>query len=76
MTRRRPGTTASAKVGVLNLGLLSGLMGGVGLNVGDVSVSGSSTVATPAVATSASTASPAAPAAAPVAAAARPPCPT
>ncbi len=47
-----PGTTASAKVGVLNLGLLSGLMGGLTLNVGDVSVTGSSTVATPAVATS------------------------
>ena len=55
-----PGTTASAKVGVLNLGLLTGLMGGVGLNVGDVSVSGSSTVATPAVATAATTATPAA----------------
>jgi hypothetical protein len=47
-----PGTTASAKVSVLDVGLLSGLMGGVGLNVGDVSVAGSSTV--PAVATSAS----------------------
>ena len=67
-----PGTTASAKVGVLNLGLLTGLMGGVGLNVGDVSVSGSSTVATPAVATAATTATPAAavPAATPAAAAA------
>ena len=42
-----PGTTASAKVGVLNLGVLSGLMGGVGLDVGDVSVTGSSTVSTP-----------------------------
>ena len=51
-----PGTTASAKVGVLNLGLLSALEGGVGLNVGDVSVTGSSTVATPAVATSAAAA--------------------
>lgn len=51
-----PGTTASAKVGVLNLGLLSALEGGVGLNVGDVSVTGSSTVATPAVATSDATA--------------------
>jgi hypothetical protein len=51
-----PGTTASAKVGVLNLGLLSALQGGIGLNVGDVSVSGSSTVATPAVATSPATA--------------------
>ena len=38
-------------MGVLNLGLLSGLMGGLGLNVGDVSVSGSATAATPAVAT-------------------------
>jgi len=55
-----PGTTANAKVGVLNLGLLSALMGGVGLDVGDVSVAASSTVATPAVATSAATASPAA----------------
>ena len=55
-----PGTTANAKVGVLNLGLLTGLMGGVGLNVGDVSVAGSSTVATPALATSAATATPAA----------------
>ncbi len=64
-----PGTTADAKVGVLNLGLLSALMGGVGLNVGDVSVDGSSTVATPAVATSAATASPAStPVATPVAA--------
>jgi len=50
-----PGTSASAKVGVLNLGLLSGLMGGLTLNVGDVSVTGSSTVATPAVATSPAT---------------------
>ncbi len=62
-----PGTTADAKVGVLDLGLLTGLMGGVGLDVGDVSVSGTSTV--PAVATSAST-TPAATPAAPVAAAA------
>ena len=38
---------------MLNLGLLSALEGGIGLNVGDVSVTGSSTVATPAVATSA-----------------------
>ena len=53
-----PGTTASAKVGVLNLGLLSALEGGIGLNVGDVSVTGSSTVATPAVATSPATATP------------------
>jgi hypothetical protein len=63
-----PGATASAKVGVLNLGLLTGLMGGVGLNVGDVSVVGTSIVSTPPVTTSAATASPAAtPAAAPVA---------
>ena len=55
-----PGTTASAKVSVVNLGVLSGLMGGVGLDVGDVSVSGSSTVTTPAVATSAATVTPAA----------------
>ena len=48
-----PGTTASAKVGVLNLGLLSALQGGIGLNVGDVSVTGSS--ATPAVVTSPAT---------------------
>ena len=61
-----PGSTASAKVGVLNLGLLSALQGGVGLNVGDVSVTGSSTVATPAVATSPATA-PATPVAAPAA---------
>jgi hypothetical protein len=60
-----PGTTASAKVGVVNLGLLSALEGGIGLNVGDVSVTGTSTVATPAVATSPATASPATPAAAP-----------
>ena len=59
-----PGTTASAKVGVINLGLLSALEGGIGLNVGDVSVTGSSTVATPAVATSPATASPATPVAA------------
>jgi hypothetical protein len=62
-----PGTTASAKVGVLNLGLLSALQGGVGLNVGDVSVTGSSTVATPAVATSPGTATPAATPVAPAA---------
>jgi hypothetical protein len=59
-----PGTTASAKVGIINLGLLSALEGGIGLNVGDVSVTGSSTVATPAVATSPATASPATPVAA------------
>ena len=58
-----PGTTASAKVGVLNLGLLSAVEGGVGLNVGDVDVTGSSTVATPAVATSPSSPTPATPAA-------------
>jgi hypothetical protein len=62
-----PGTTASAKVGVLNLGLLSALEGGIGLNVGDVSVTGSSTVATPAVATAPATATPAVPVAAPAA---------
>jgi hypothetical protein len=62
-----PGTTASAKVGVLNLGLLGALQGGVGLNVGDVSVTGSSTVATPAVATSPATATPVATPAAPAA---------
>jgi hypothetical protein len=56
-----PGTTGTAKVGVLNLGLLSALQGGIGVNVGDVSVTGSSTVATPAVATSPAT--PATPAA-------------
>jgi hypothetical protein len=63
-----PGPTASASVGVLNVGLLTGLMGGVGLNVGDVSVSGSATTAAPAVQTAAAT-TPAAPAAAPAAAA-------
>ncbi len=62
-----PGTTASAKVGVLNLGLLSGLMGGIGLNVGDVSVTGSSTVASPAVATASAAATPATPVAVPAA---------
>jgi hypothetical protein len=56
-----PGATASAKVGVLNLGLLSALRGGVGLNIGDVSVTGSSTNPTPAVVTSPAT-TPAAPA--------------
>ncbi len=55
-----PGSTASAKVGVLNLGLLSALQGGIAVLVGDVSVTGSSTVATPAVATSPATATPAA----------------
>ncbi len=64
-----PGTTASAKVGVVNVGLLSALEGGIGLNVGDVSATGSSTNATPAVATSPATpATPATPAAVPVAA--------
>ena len=62
-----PGLTASAKVGVLNLGLLGALQGGIGVNVGDVSVTGSSTVA-PAVATSPATATEAAaPVAAPAA---------
>lgn len=61
-----PGPKASADVGVLNVGLLSGLMGGIGVNVGDVSVSGSATVATPATAAAVT---PAAPAAAPPAAA-------
>ncbi len=65
-----PGTTASAKVGVLNLGLLTGLMGGVGLNVGDVSVTGSSTVATVAVNTSPTMTPPATTTAAPPAPAA------
>ncbi|HEX4127673.1 MAG TPA: hypothetical protein VHX67_08875 [Acidimicrobiales bacterium] len=60
-----PGTTASAKVGVLNLGLLAALQGGIGLNVGDVSVTGSSTNAVPAVATSPGAAPAATPAAAP-----------
>ena len=62
-----PGPTASANVGVLNVGVLTGLMGGIGVNVGDVSVSGSATTATPAV-TAAKT-SPAAPSAAAPAAA-------
>ena len=70
-----PGTTASAKVGVLNLGLLTGLMGGVGLNVGDVSmpatrpsppaVGAAATTATPAAAAPAATAAAAAPASVP-----------
>jgi hypothetical protein len=56
-------------VGVLNVGLLTGLMGGIGVNVGDVSVSGSATTATPAVtAAKTSPAAPATPAAAPAAA--------
>jgi hypothetical protein len=59
-----PGPKASANVGVLNVGLLTGLMGGIGLNVGDVSASGSATSATPAATTSAAV-TPAAPAAAP-----------
>jgi hypothetical protein len=64
-----PGSTASANVGVLNVGLLTGLMGGIGVNVGDVSVSGSATTATPAVtAAKTSPAAPATPAAAPAAA--------
>ncbi len=53
-----PGTTASAKVGVVNLGLLRGLMGGLTLDVGDVSVTGNSTAPAPAVATSPSSAQP------------------
>ncbi len=57
-----PGAKASANVGVLNVGLLTGLMGGIGVNVGDVSVSGSATTATPATAAAVT---PAAPAAAP-----------
>ncbi|HEX3334424.1 MAG TPA: hypothetical protein VHS57_08780 [Acidimicrobiales bacterium] len=65
-----PGTTANAQVGVANLGLLTGLMGGIGLNVGDVSVSGSSTVATPAAVTTAAATPAATPAAAAPAAAA------
>jgi hypothetical protein len=62
-----PGATAHATVGVANAGLLTGLMGGIGLNVGDVTVSGSATTATPAAVTT-SAATPAAPAAAPAAA--------
>ena len=60
-----PGSTASANVGVLNVGLLTGLMGGIGVNVGDVSVSGSATTATPATAATTAAVTPAAPAAAP-----------
>jgi hypothetical protein len=60
-----PGAKASANVGVLNVGLLTGLMGGIGVNVGDVSVSGSATTATPATAAAVT---PAAPAAAPASA--------
>ena len=55
-----PGPTASAKVGVLDLGLLGTLQGGIDVHVGDVSVTGSATVATPAVATSPATATAAA----------------
>jgi hypothetical protein len=62
-----PGSTASAKVGVLNLGLLAAVSGGIALNVGDVSVTGSSTNAVPAVATSPGTAPAATPVAAPAA---------
>jgi hypothetical protein len=62
------GPTAHANVSVANAGLLTGLMGGIGLNVGDVSASGSATTATPAAVTT-SAATPAAPAAAPAAAA-------
>ncbi len=54
-----PGTTASAKVDVLHLGLLPALRGGVALNVGAVSVTGSAQLsATPPVATSPATAAP------------------
>jgi hypothetical protein len=63
-----PGPTAHADVSVANAGLLTGLMGGIGLNVGDVSVTGSATTATPAAVTT-SAATPAAPAAAAPAAA-------
>lgn len=50
--RSSPGTTASAKVGVLDLGMLSALQGGIGLDVGDVSVTGTTAPVTtsPAVA--------------------------
>ena len=64
-----PGATAHADVSVANAGLLTGLMGGVRLNVGDVSVSGSATTATPAAAVTTAAATPAAPAAAAPAAA-------
>jgi hypothetical protein len=63
-----PGPTANATVSIANAGLLSGLMGGITLAVGDVSASGSATTATPAVTTSAATA-PAPPSIAPAAAA-------
>jgi hypothetical protein len=59
-----PGATASANVGVLNVSLLTGVMGGIGVKVGDVGVSGSATTATAATA-AAVTPAPAAPAAAP-----------
>ncbi|HEY1650424.1 MAG TPA: hypothetical protein VGG09_00950 [Acidimicrobiales bacterium] len=59
-----PGPTAHADVSTANVnGLLTGLMGGIGLYVGDVSASGSATTATPAAVTTAA-ATPAAPAAA------------
>jgi len=57
-----PGTTASASVGILNLGILDNLLGtgidGVDVSAGDVSVSGSATTATPAVTTAAATPAP------------------
>jgi hypothetical protein len=64
-----PGATAHATVSVANAGLLTGIMGGIGLNVGDVSASGSATTATPAAVTTSAATPPAAPAAAPPAAA-------
>jgi hypothetical protein len=61
-----PGPKANASVGVLNVGLLTGLMGGIGVNVGDVSVSGNATTATaPATTAAAVTPAAAAPATAP-----------
>ncbi|HWF17076.1 MAG TPA: hypothetical protein VG244_12900 [Acidimicrobiales bacterium] len=61
-----PGPTAHADVAIANTSLLTGLMGGLGIAVGDVSASGSATTATPAAVTT-SAAKPAAPAAAPLA---------
>jgi hypothetical protein len=55
-----PGAKASANVSVLDVGLLTGVMGGIGVNVGDVTVSGSSTTATPATAAAVTPATPAA----------------
>jgi hypothetical protein len=62
-----PGASAHALVSTANVnGLLTGLMGGIGLFVGDVSASGSATTATPpATVTAAKTSPAAAPAAAP-----------